>query len=227
MSQAIAEKPKRKQVKNRPPLTDEQQAMVLEMMPNADVTARTALRKYARLGVDYDELLSSAHLGLCTASRTWRPGKGASWKTYAVDAMRHAIINYLPGNGVATREALVRAAARGQRLPSVCSVTVIADTRDGRMPRDRDITNDESPRGSLDATNRVAAELLTNAEHLLTDLEKTCLRMRLLDGMSCIEIARQMGSKRTAVHQTTQRAIHKIKQRAGKLHLDELAEELP
>jgi RNA polymerase sigma factor (sigma-70 family) len=105
-------------------LNDEQREMVAGMFDTAMRAASFAKRKYHRL--DGDDIDSAATTALIDAARTYRPEKGASFKTHATKRCYGAIVDY-----VRTVSGL-----RRKNRPAFISLTNLAILEESTMGQD-------------------------------------------------------------------------------------------
>lgn len=81
------------QYKNQFRLTPEQQRLVEDNIELAEDKARTIHANYRH--IEYDELYSTALLGLCNIAKNFNPNHGSKFSTYAYIALRGEILRYI------------------------------------------------------------------------------------------------------------------------------------
>ncbi len=101
--------------------------------------------------LDRDDLLSVGNLGLLTAARTFQPGRGASFRTFAYMAIRAAILDELRRNDPLPR------GTRG-RLKQLRDVESRYRSHEGRLPLPDEIAKE------LEISAEDAVVLLNQAE---------------------------------------------------------------
>ena len=94
----------------RPPLSKEEEAALLEKLPNGDEQARSLLiehnlrlvvyiaRKFENTGINIEDLISIGTIGLIKAVNTFNPGKKIKLATYASRCIENEILMYLRRN---------------------------------------------------------------------------------------------------------------------------------
>jgi RNA polymerase sporulation-specific sigma factor len=93
-----------------PPLTKEEEEMLLEKLPKGDETARALLiernlrlvvyiaRKFENTGINIEDLISIGTIGLIKAVNTFNPEKKIKLATYASRCIENEILMYLRRN---------------------------------------------------------------------------------------------------------------------------------
>lgn len=93
-----------------PPLSKEEEAALLEKLPNGDEQARSLLiehnlrlvvyiaRKFENTGINIEDLISIGTIGLIKAVNTFNPGKKIKLATYASRCIENEILMYLRRN---------------------------------------------------------------------------------------------------------------------------------
>lgn len=85
-------------------------------------------------GLDREDLVSAGTLGLLTAARTYQPGRGASFRTFAYTAIRAAVLDELRRH-----DPLPRGARR--RIREVHAYEAEFRAREGRVPTPQEIAD--------------------------------------------------------------------------------------
>lgn len=93
-----------------PPLTKDEEALLLQKLPNGDKTARSMLiernlrlvvyiaRKFENTGINIEDLISIGTIGLIKAVNTFNPEKKIKLATYASRCIENEILMYLRRN---------------------------------------------------------------------------------------------------------------------------------
>ena len=93
-----------------PPLTKEEEAVLLNKLPNGDEAARSMLiernlrlvvyiaRKFENTGINIEDLISIGTIGLIKAVNTFDPEKKIKLATYASRCIENEILMYLRRN---------------------------------------------------------------------------------------------------------------------------------
>ena len=93
-----------------PPLTKEEEEVLIHKLPNGDETARTILiernlrlvvyiaRKFENTGINIEDLISIGTIGLIKAVNTFNPEKKIKLATYASRCIENEILMYLRRN---------------------------------------------------------------------------------------------------------------------------------
>ena len=90
----------------RLPITNAQQALASENMWVAKAVVTKHYPQYGPGGIPYDDLLQEGHLAILNAVRTFDPGRGGKFSTYAYRAVvRHLAHLVTKANAVPTRGA--------------------------------------------------------------------------------------------------------------------------
>lgn len=93
-----------------PPLTDEEEAQILEKLKNGDSKVKSELiernlrlvvyiaRKFENTGINIEDLISIGTIGLIKAVNTFKPQKNIKLATYASKCIENEILMYLRRN---------------------------------------------------------------------------------------------------------------------------------
>ena len=169
-----------------------------ELVVRYNRLVRICARPYFLLGGDSEDLIQEGMLGLIKAIREYLPGHSASFKTFAEVCVRNRILS------------AVRAATRNKHTPlnhSVSIETPLFDETSGYYSID---TMDHQ----VDPETLVISreEFRERRQAILSQLsgfEATVLGF-YLDGLSCSEIAAQVGRSPKSVDNAVQRVRRKL-----------------
>lgn len=117
-------------------------------------------------GLDRDDLVSAGTLGLLTAARTYQPGRGASFRTFAYTAIRAAVLDELRRH-----DPLPRGARK--RLKSLSSFEAEFRAEHGRLPFPGEIADgmDVSLHEAETAIHQAEQDRLLRSEASTRDFE--------------------------------------------------------
>ena len=161
---------------------------------------RICARPYFLLGGDSEDLIQEGMLGLIKAIREYRPEQGVLFRTFAEVCVRNRILS------------AVRAAARDKHIPLNHSVSI-----------ENPLFDESSGYFSIDAMDRGSdpealvisrEEFQERRQAILSQLsgfEATVLGF-YLDGLSCSEIAAEVGRPPKSVDNAVQRVRRKLAQ---------------
>ncbi len=135
-------------------------------------------------GIEDEDMIQEALVGLLAAVRTYRPDRGTAFTTYATTCIRHRLLDMVR-----------RAGSRANREQPLSEDTKVADTV-------ADPALQVQEQESLDG-------LLIRIQGRLTPMEYRVLLLRLGNN-SYAEIARQMGVSKKAVDNAVQRLRRKF-----------------
>jgi RNA polymerase sigma factor (sigma-70 family) len=149
-------------------------------------------------GVDHEDLWQEARLGLLRALDVWKPGAGASFRSYSVLWVRGRLSH------------LVRSAALRRRLE--LHLELRGETEDGDFDRDAAEPSDDGA-----AAARIAANVDANTlqRHLqgLKSAESYVIRHRMA-GATLEEVGRGLGRSRERIRTLEARALERLRVRS-------------
>lgn len=93
--------------------------LVLHYLPFARTLAASLYRGRVHGGIDFDEYLQWARLGLMESVDRYQPGQGAQFKTYAAHRIHGAMLNGLETASERNQQAMARKRLTADRLESV------------------------------------------------------------------------------------------------------------
>lgn len=177
------------------PLTNEQRALVERHSYLARYMAGV-MRCPASM--EKADLLSSAYYALCLAASRWRPGGGASFRTYAIQKIRWAIQEKI-------RTAAGGARSRGQASVSLSSPIMSPGGADTGLTLGDTIPGDDESTVMEDVRLRLTMEAIDSLPARMQDV----IRGRL-SGDSFDDIGRRLGVTESRAKQIEQQAIREL-----------------
>jgi len=185
----------------RPPLTEDQRALVAENTGLAKAVANK-WAKYANDWTDPDDLVSEALAGLCRAAQTWDPAKGAKFSTYGwcwAEQNVRRFLNEERGRGVNIpehrRDVQIGVAGFGSMGDEAGDFAGLIPDR-GPDPR-------EAP--PAEATVWDAVEWMLDDER-----QRKVLRARFVDGRKLDDIAAELGVSKERIRQIEVKALAEL-----------------
>lgn len=196
------------------PLTPEEEKLYLQRYTDGDLEAKHilighnlrlvahVLKKYQHLEDDYDDLLSIGTIGLIKGVVTFNPNKGNRLATYAARCIENEILMMLRGKKKTSKE--------------VSLYEPIGTDREGNEIQLYDIIeSEEDTAHHIIALKDDIRSLYDNVDVVLTDREKTVLRMRYglygEEEYTQREIASLLGLSRSYISRIEKSAIEKLK----------------
>ena len=162
-------------------------------------TVRACARPLFLVGGDGEDLIQEGMFGLIQAIREYRPGKAASFRTYAETCIRNRLFSAL------------RAASRGKHYPLNESISLDTPFFD----------SSSYTAGTLDPSHTDPELLIAERDHVESLLESTRKHLSefeakilgyYLEGLSCREIAKAVGKSPKSVDNAVQRVRRKAAQ---------------
>jgi len=159
-----------------PPLTKEEEEILLEKLPTGDDTARSMLiernlrlvvyiaRKFENTGINIEDLISIGTIGLIKAVNTFNPEKKIKLATYASRCIENEILMYLRRNNKVRSE--------------VSFDEPLNIDWDGNELLLSDVLGTEDDVITKDLEASVDRKLLMKALHSLSDREKLIMELR-------------------------------------------------
>jgi RNA polymerase primary sigma factor len=194
------------------PLTREQeQTATRDQLVTANLRfAYSIAGQYRGRGIDFDDLVQLANLGLCHAAATFDPSRGFKFITFAVWQIRQAILKtledceliHLPANQYAD----------GHRLRFESLDVPLNESRGDGLAR-VDIVPDEGPPPDVAIEENESVCFVESQLNRLPEQDRLILvRYFGLDGetFTLDEIGQQMGITRERVRQLKERAIARL-----------------
>lgn len=196
------------------PLTPEEEKYYLQRYTEGDLDAKHILiernlrlvahilKKYQHLDDDNDDLLSIGTIGLIKGVVTFNPEKGNRLATYAARCIENEILMMLRGKKKTAKE--------------VSLYEPIGTDREGNEIQLYDIIeSEEESAHHIIALKDDIKTLYTNVDAILSDREKTVLRMRYglygEEEYTQREIAQQLGLSRSYISRIEKSAINKLR----------------
>ena len=153
------------------------------------------VKKYKLLGIEPEDLVQDALIGLLKAIRGYDPSKGAAFSTFACTCIDRSIIS-------AVKRAMARKNIPADRLVSL-------DDGDGRLEEQLAALRENNPQNLLEA-KEAYSKLQYKLKSLLSALEYDVLTLYLY-GRSYTEIAAQLGINSKTVDNALQRVRSKLR----------------
>lgn len=202
-----------------PPLSKEEEEILLQKLPNGDKAARSILiernlrlvvyiaRKFENTGINIEDLISIGTIGLIKAVNTFNPEKKIKLATYASRCIENEILMYL---------------RRNNKIRSEVSFDEPLNIDwDGNELLLSDVlgTEEDIITKNLEAT--VDKKLLLNALHQLSDREKQIMELRF--GLGSEEektqkdVADMLGISQSYISRLEKRIIKRLKKEFNKM----------
>ena len=160
---------------------------------------RSCARPFFLAGWDSEDLIQEGMLGLLKAIREYKPGKEASFRTFAEICVRSRLAS------------LLRDSVRDKRRASTQSVSLNSPGFDSSSSAMFAPMLQRNPEEFL-IDREHAAALLSGVRKQLSEFEAVILG-RYLDGLSCREIAAAVGRSPKSVDNAVQRIRRKVARR--------------
>ncbi|MBA2870722.1 RNA polymerase sporulation-specific sigma factor [Anoxybacillus calidus] len=202
-----------------PPLTKEEEELLLQKLPSGDETARSMLiernlrlvvyiaRKFENTGINIEDLISIGTIGLIKAVNTFNPEKKIKLATYASRCIENEILMYLRRNNK------VRAEVSFDEPLNI--------DWDGNELLLSDVLGTEEDIITKDLEANVDRNLLMNALHQLSDREKQIMELRF--GLSGGEektqkdVADLLGISQSYISRLEKRIIKRLRKEFNKM----------
>jgi RNA polymerase sporulation-specific sigma factor len=202
-----------------PPLTKEEEELLLQKLPSGDKAARSMLiernlrlvvyiaRKFENTGINIEDLISIGTIGLIKAVNTFNPEKKIKLATYASRCIENEILMYLRRNNK------VRAEVSFDEPLNI--------DWDGNELLLSDVLGTEEDIITKDLEANVDRNLLMNALHQLSDREKQIMELRF--GLSGEEektqkdVADLLGISQSYISRLEKRIIKRLRKEFNKM----------
>jgi RNA polymerase sporulation-specific sigma factor len=202
-----------------PPLTKEEEELLLQKLPSGDETARSMLiernlrlvvyiaRKFENTGINIEDLISIGTIGLIKAVNTFNPEKKIKLATYASRCIENEILMYLRRNNK------VRAEVSFDEPLNI--------DWDGNELLLSDVLGTEEDIITKDLEANVDRNLLMNALEQLSDREKQIMELRF--GLSGGEektqkdVADLLGISQSYISRLEKRIIKRLRKEFNKM----------
>ncbi|MBB5323767.1 RNA polymerase sporulation-specific sigma factor [Anoxybacillus tepidamans] len=202
-----------------PPLTKEEEEMLLQKLPLGDETARSMLiernlrlvvyiaRKFENTGINIEDLISIGTIGLIKAVNTFNPDKKIKLATYASRCIENEILMYLRRNNKVRSE--------------VSFDEPLNIDWDGNELLLSDVLGTEDDVITKDLEADVDRHLLLNALRQLSDREKQIMELRF--GLSGGEektqkdVADLLGISQSYISRLEKRIIKRLRKEFNKM----------
>lgn len=202
-----------------PPLSKEEEEVLLNKLPGGDKTARSLLiernlrlvvyiaRKFENTGINIEDLISIGTIGLIKAVNTFNPEKKIKLATYASRCIENEILMYL---------------RRNNKIRSEVSFDEPLNIDwDGNELLLSDVLGTEEDIITKDLEANVDRKLLFNALHQLTEREKQIMELRFgLQGqeeMTQKDVADLLGISQSYISRLEKRIIKRLKKEFNKM----------
>ena len=162
-------------------------------------TVRACARPLFLVGGDGEDLIQEGMFGLIQAIREYRPGKAASFRTFADTCIRNRLFSAL------------RAASRGKHYPLNESISLDTPFFDSTSYTPGTLDPSHTDPELLIAERDYVEGLLESTRKQLSEFEAKILGY-YLEGLSCHEIAKAVGKSPKSVDNAVQRVRRKAAQ---------------
>lgn len=202
-----------------PPLTKDEEAVLLEKLPHGDKTARSMLiernlrlvvyiaRKFENTGINIEDLISIGTIGLIKAVNTFNPEKKIKLATYASRCIENEILMYLRRNNKTRSE--------------VSFDEPLNIDWDGNELLLSDVMGTEEDIITKDLEANVDKKLLLTALQKLSAREKQIMELRfgLNGGMEKTQkdVADQLGISQSYISRLEKRIIKRLRREFNKM----------
>ncbi|MEH6940537.1 RNA polymerase sporulation sigma factor SigE [Bacillus sp. JJ722] len=202
-----------------PPLTKEEEEVLIHQLPKGDESARTILiernlrlvvyiaRKFENTGINIEDLISIGTIGLIKAVNTFNPEKKIKLATYASRCIENEILMFL---------------RRNNKIRSEVSFDEPLNIDwDGNELLLSDVLGTEEDIITKDLEANIDRKLLTKALHQLTDREKQIMELRfgLLGGEEKTQkdVADMLGISQSYISRLEKRIIKRLRKEFNKM----------
>ena len=202
-----------------PPLSKEEEAILLKKLPNGDKTARSMLiernlrlvvyiaRKFENTGINIEDLISIGTIGLIKAVNTFNPEKKIKLATYASRCIENEILMYLRRNNKTRSE--------------VSFDEPLNIDWDGNELLLSDVLGTDNDIITRDLEAHVDKKLLLNALQKLTQREKQIMELRfgLAGGEEKTQkdVAEILGISQSYISRLEKRIIKRLRKEFNKM----------
>ena len=202
-----------------PPLSKEEEEVLIHKLPNGDETARTILiernlrlvvyiaRKFENTGINIEDLISIGTIGLIKAVNTFNPEKKIKLATYASRCIENEILMYL---------------RRNNKIRSEVSFDEPLNIDwDGNELLLSDVLGTDEDIITKDLEANIDRNLLTKALYQLSDREKQIMELRfgLLGGEEKTQkdVADMLGISQSYISRLEKRIIKRLRKEFNKM----------
>src|SRR6476620_3511315 len=202
-----------------PPLNKEEEALLIEKLPNGDKAARSILiernlrlvvyiaRKFENTGINIEDLISIGTIGLIKAVNTFNPEKKIKLATYASRCIENEILMYLRRNNKTRSE--------------VSFDEPLNIDWDGNELLLSDVLGTEEDIITKGIEEKVDRKLLLKALHQLSDREKQIMELRfgLANGEEKTQkdVADMLGISQSYISRLEKRIIKRLRKEFNKM----------
>lgn len=202
-----------------PPLTKEEEEVLLQKLPNGDETARSLLiernlrlvvyiaRKFENTGINIEDLISIGTIGLIKAVNTFNPEKKIKLATYASRCIENEILMHLRRNN--------------KNRSEVSFDEPLNIDWDGNELLLSDVLGTEDDIITKDLEANVNRTLLLKALHQLNEREKQIMELRFgLDGKeerTQKDVADMLGISQSYISRLEKRIIKRLRKEFNKM----------
>ena len=179
--------------RSRPPLTPEQEQLLLENQGLVYWQVRRYHR--GRRWVDEEDLMQEGLIGLLSAVRGFDPGRGLAFSAYALPAIRRRMYRYGASQAAERHESIQPARSRDD---------------DGEGQHGRDVPDHRAERR---AECRELAEVVGWVLSRMHQADRVLIRAYYIEGLTMNEIARRLGVTHQAVDDRIRRALLRARRR--------------
>lgn len=202
-----------------PPLTREEEEMLLKKLPQGDETARSMLiernlrlvvyiaRKFENTGINIEDLISIGTIGLIKAVNTFNPERNIKLATYASRCIENEILMYLRRNNKVRAEVSFDEPLNIDWDGNELLLSDVLGTEDDIITRD------------LEA--QVDRKILMKALHTLSDREKQIMELRFGlnggEGKTQKDVADMLGISQSYISRLEKRIFKRLRKEFEKM----------
>lgn len=202
-----------------PPLSKEEEAVLLKKLPTGDKAARSLLiernlrlvvyiaRKFENTGINIEDLISIGTIGLIKAVNTFNPEKKIKLATYASRCIENEILMYLRRNNKTRSEVSLDEPLNIDWDGNELLLSDVLGTEEDIITRDLEASVDKS--------------LLFSALHQLSPREKQIMELRfgLLDSEEKTQkdVADMLGISQSYISRLEKRIIKRLRKEFNKM----------
>ncbi|WP_412888649.1 RNA polymerase sporulation sigma factor SigE [Bacillus sp. 1P06AnD] len=202
-----------------PPLSKEEEEILIHKLPNGDQTARTILiernlrlvvyiaRKFENTGINIEDLISIGTIGLIKAVNTFNPEKKIKLATYASRCIENEILMFLRRNNKIRSEVSFDEPLNIDWDGNELLLSDVLGTEEDIITKDLEATIDR--------------KLLTKALHQLNDREKQIMELRfgLMGGEEKTQkdVADMLGISQSYISRLEKRIIKRLRKEFNRM----------
>ncbi|WP_170006955.1 RNA polymerase sporulation sigma factor SigE [Bacillus fonticola] len=202
-----------------PPLSKDEEALLLKKLPNGDKAARSVLiernlrlvvyiaRKFENTGINIEDLISIGTIGLIKAVNTFNPEKKIKLATYASRCIENEILMYLRRNNKIRSEVSFDEPLNIDWDGNELLLSDVLGTEDNIITKDLEASVDK--------------KLLLKALHELSDREKQIMQLRfgLLgeEEKTQKDVADMLGISQSYISRLEKRIIKRLRKEFNKM----------